>query len=294
MDAMEQLLQKIYHARKGRERSRERPHKPALLVASLALIDQGLATPDRIPWGKELRASFRSIMGHVKSGNDSDNQRDPYLRLRGDGFWQVFQNGQELGPNELPTQIQQTFARFSPEYSHLLTSPKIRAQVRAAIISRFFPDAAPNLIRYLGDEPVTMLIREDTAEFAARSRAFAETVRQIYDRRCSACGMRIDVGGVDFVDAAHIKPWADSHDDRPANGLALCKNHHWAMDRHLIAPHPDLYWCVSSQLDERIADHKPLLELNQKNVIGPNERTFEPRFRPDRTACEWRMAQLLA
>ena len=36
----------------------ERPHKPLLLLAVLDLIDEGLATPDRIPWSQELRDRF--------------------------------------------------------------------------------------------------------------------------------------------------------------------------------------------------------------------------------------------
>jgi len=33
----------------------EKPHKPLLLLAALDLIDEGLASPDRIPWCQALR-----------------------------------------------------------------------------------------------------------------------------------------------------------------------------------------------------------------------------------------------
>jgi len=39
--------------------------------------------------------------------------------------------------------------------------------------------------------------------------------------------------------AAHLIPFNLSRNDKPTNGMALCPNHHWAMDRHLIAPVPD-------------------------------------------------------
>jgi len=31
--------------------------------------------------------------------------------------------------------------------------------------------------------------------------------------------------------ATHLIPFSESRNDHPTNGLALCKNHHWAMDR---------------------------------------------------------------
>ncbi|MBD2156149.1 HNH endonuclease [Leptolyngbya sp. FACHB-16] len=34
-----------------------------------------------------------------------------------------------------------------------------------------------------------------------------------------------------IVDGGHIKPFSQFRDDRFQNGLALCKNHHWACDR---------------------------------------------------------------
>ena len=68
--------------------------------------------------------------------------------------------------------------------------------------------------------------------------------------------------------------------------MALCKNHHWAMDQGLIAPHPDLHWIVSEKLDLRISDHKPLLDLNSQSIIGPNDK----RYFPDKESLEWRIS----
>ena len=40
--------------------------------------------------------------------------------------------------------------------------------------------------------------------------------------------------GHTVVEAAHIRPWSDSYDDRPTNGLALCKLCHWSFDEGLM------------------------------------------------------------
>jgi putative restriction endonuclease len=67
----------------------ERPHKPLLLLAAFDLIDEGKATPDRIPWCQELRDRFTARFLLVKKHNDQNNPDLPFRYLAGDGIWQV-------------------------------------------------------------------------------------------------------------------------------------------------------------------------------------------------------------
>jgi predicted restriction endonuclease len=69
----------------------EKPHKPLLLLAAFDLIDEGLATPDRIPWCQELRERFTDRFQLVKKHNDQNNPDLPFRYLAGDGFWQAFE-----------------------------------------------------------------------------------------------------------------------------------------------------------------------------------------------------------
>jgi putative restriction endonuclease len=48
----------------------ERPHKPLLLLAALDLIDEGLATPERIPWCQQLRDRFSARFVRVRIQNN--------------------------------------------------------------------------------------------------------------------------------------------------------------------------------------------------------------------------------
>ena len=64
-----------------------------------------------------------------------------------------------------------------------------------------------------------------------RDQGFRKAIMTLYSHRCALCGIRmITPEGHTIVEAAHIRPWADSRDDRPANGLALCKLCHWSFD----------------------------------------------------------------
>lgn len=92
-----------------------------------------------------------------------------------------------------------------------------------------------------------------------------------------------------LIDAAHLIPWRESHDDRPQNGMALCKNHHWVMDKRLIAPGPDMEWHVSRRLDERIEGQRKLVELKGKGILLPRDK----KLQPSTPALAWRVQRLI-
>ena len=69
-----------------------------------------------------------------------------------------------------------------------------------------------------------------------RDQGFRKAIVMIYDHRRSLFGIRVlTPDGHTVVEAAHIKPWSESHDDRPANGLSLCRLCHWSFDKGLIS-----------------------------------------------------------
>lgn len=71
---------------------------------------------------------------------------------------------------------------------------------------------------------------------------FRSKVQTAYRQTCVVCGLRFPKSShcpVPGVDAAHIQPWSKVDLDTLANGLCLCKMHHWAFDQRLIAIRPD-------------------------------------------------------
>lgn len=80
----------------------------------------------------------------------------------------------------------------------------------------------------------------------------------------------------------------------PTNGLVLCKNHHWAMDRDIIAHGPDLHWHVAKAIDPRRSNGErelhELHELQGKCLLLPKD----PTFHPGGVSLEWRLKTLTA
>lgn len=194
------------------------------------------------------------------------------------------------------------YASLDNELFTLLSDEQSRNEFRNAIIDRYFATQRDKLLALSAEEQdigmyeQAMVARiEDDAKSLPqvkeniRDTAFGRTVRRAYDYRCAACGIRVVLGDIFIVDGAHLIPFSESHDDDPRNGIALCKNHHWSMDRFLIAPGADLHWHVSRLLDDRIEGQRDLIVLRSRSVLLPASR----RYHPKTEALRWRQERLL-
>lgn len=268
-----------------------------MLLAAFDLIDEGKAKPVHIPWSQELRDRFTARFLLVRKHNDQNNPDLPFRYMAGDGFWQAYE-----GDGKTPIQreirvadIGNVSARFQNGFELLVAIPENRQAMREALITRYFPQSLREelLSRKTIEEAPKIKAAEEPLEYG-RSPAFRRTILNIYDHQCAACGLRIRLPSgtdVSFIDAAHLIPFSESYNDHPSNGLALCKNHHWAMDREIIAPGPDMHWHVSKLIDPRRSNgEKELHELQGKSLLLPKD----PAFQPDAEGLLWRIRKIVA
>jgi putative restriction endonuclease len=107
-------------------------------------------------------------------------------------------------------------------------------------------------------------------------RSFRLRVLEAYQSQCAFCRLR----RAELLDAAHIIP--DSHplgEPRVSNGLALCKIHHAAFDRHFIGVTPDYTIVIRPELLEE--QDGPMLrhgiqEMHGRRLILPQKRSEYP------------------
>jgi len=245
-----------------------------------------------------LRDRFSARFEVVRRLNDRNNPDLPFRYLAGDGIWLPLEaDGRTPIRREIRVaDLGQVFARFTDGFELLVALPEHRQLIREALVARYFPWAADSLF---GSQPLPQEeaeqaeAAEDPADYG-RSPAFRRTILGIYDHQCAACGLRIQLPAgahVSFIDAAHLLPWDRYHNDHPTNGLALCKNHHWAMDRQIIAPAPDHLWQVSPVIDPRRSNgEKELHNLAGKTLLLPKD----PAFYPNEKGLQWRVRNLVA
>src|ERR1700675_3290146 len=85
------------------------------------------------------------------------------------------------------------------------------------------------------------------------------------------------ITGKSIVDAAHIHQFADSRNNDPRNGLALCKNAHWLFDNGLWTLTDDYKVIVAEgEFAEAGAEQKLLREYHGKKILVPDESALRP------------------
>jgi putative restriction endonuclease len=298
MADLSQALDAIYRLNVGvvgtGDSRHERPHKPTMLLTVLDAISLGFATSGRIEWNDWLRQRFASYFAVVRSFNDSCTPENPFYYLKNDGFWIPIRSDEsgerplEAPPSAADASSEKVSARFTPDWALILSDKAARGAIREAILARYFPATREQLAALIHEEAGRDPIIQETV---GRSAAFRRQVLEIYDYQCCACGIRIWIPERDlsFVDAAHVVPFAESRNDHPSNGIALCKNHHWAMDQRLIAPDPGRVWRVSNEIDARRSKgEEELWKLSGQRMLLPAESAYAP----DARGLTWRYSRL--
>jgi putative restriction endonuclease len=107
-----------------------------------------------------------------------------------------------------------------------------------------------------------------------RDAAFAVAVKSAYGETCAVTGLKIiNGGGRAEVQAAHIRPVADSGPDSVRNGIALCSTIHWMFDRGLISIDDDFSVLVAR---DRVPDTVRRLINPNGCVRGPQRADLQP------------------
>ena len=118
-----------------------------------------------------------------------------------------------------------------------------------------------------------------TREFRQRlhQQGFRQRVLRAYRQQCALCRLKHE----ELLDAAHIIPDADEGGEPVVpNGLALCKLHHAAFDRHFVGIRPD-YEVVVRQ-DIRDESDGPMLLHGLQGVHGQRiQPPRAPEWKPD-------------
>jgi len=299
-------LKKFTKLRTGIIRGHVKPHKPVMMLTILSLIENRKITSNRIDYSPQLLELFKRFFDIVKSKQDALNPLLPFFYLRGDGFFhhRPFENGEhsytalsDPGSVKKFTGIVE-YAYLDEKLWAYLQDQTALNMLRDSLIQSYFPRYKVQIEGIVKEEKEisgyeTVLkgepdkIKETKSTY--RSTAFTRIIREIYDYRCAACGLRLNLNGLVIIDAAHLIPFSESQDDDPRNGIALCKNHHWAMDKFLIVPGTDKLWHVSPELDDRIEGCKEIISLNKRKILLPHKEKYYPKSE----SLTWRYKRIL-
>lgn len=295
-------------------RNPPKPHKPCLLLAVIDSAECGALKRNEIYYESSLLERFTLYFEAVRGPADGLTPHYPFFHLKNDKFWHLHPavgresyltgTGDKVRHSHSGIALNIKYASLDPELHTLLLDREARHELRKALVRRWFREKQEqvwniieqihianqyeNALRYAVEQDKALKVSDNENVREARSTAFRRVVMEAYDYRCAASGWRLVFpDGTSLADAAHLIPFAESHDDDPRNGIALTPTYHRALDRGLIAPGPDMKWHVSNILDKRIRDHQLLLDLSGQDVILDN-----PRYKPFEAALKWRIENL--
>lgn len=297
-DALTHYLNKIQKLRIDRASGKPASHKPILLLTVIDLIEQGAIQKNRIEPSSQL------VEGFLKYWNLLSNEIAriylPFFHLKSSGFWHLHA---KRGQESLVSTIHQfkSMSQLASIVSHasldedlfvLLLKPDTREIIRQTIIETYFPEQSQIIHAVINDnqqvnalenlllkhaEKIKTIDNKIIPETPARSAAFRGVIMKLYDYTCAVCHLRIiTLDGASAVDAAHIIPFAISHDDGIGNGFALCKLHHWSFDNGLISLDDKYKLIVSTAFEEK--GHKAMLlkTLQSQTILLPKQKPFFP------------------
>ncbi len=105
--------------------------------------------------------------------------------------------------------------------------------------------------------------------FSASS--FRDFVLVGYNYRCGITGMVIRSGAYNNLEAAHIRPKSHGGSFLPSNGIAMCRDLHWAFDKRFFTFSDDLKVIVHPQ-----ADSDYLRQFDGQSLRVPDNVFFAP------------------
>lgn len=320
------FIDAFQHLHINKSHGTESPHKPAMLLAVMDVLESQAEPRNAVEFNEDLRERFRNYFRLVASPHDHPHAHYPFFHLRSEPFCRHKPKDgrsevlEALSTARKRSQVTENIecAVLDDELFALMLDRARRAELREALVVRYFSDQAHAVRAHIRresraaeyqkrlakmvDDPKgqqddldgASMIAEDeeptSSETDARAVAFRRLVIPAYDYTCAACGLRLITEDSWLAQACHLIPWSVSRDDDPRNGISLCPNHHWAMDRDLIAPGPDLVWHVNAELDKRRDGDRKLLELAAAKILGPVSGS--ERFGPRKDALEWRVRRL--
>jgi putative restriction endonuclease len=222
----------------------------------------------------------------------------PFPRLQKDGFWHRKTNpGYHADKDYNVTSIaklQEIYAgaKLDEELFLLMLDPESHLKLRAVLIARYFANeiqpvlleqSKVNLEAYQYSQQLLSELKdgiqdwETPEKLKVRDQGFRKTIVQLYGHRCAMCGIRmITPEGHTIVEAAHIKPWALSHNDFPTNGLALCRLCHWSFDEGLMSVGRNYEVLVSRQAKKDPNIPGPIMTFADRPIFRPPEQFYWP------------------
>lgn len=286
------------------------PHKPILLLSIIDCIEYGYIADEKIYISSELVAYFRNNWSVWVKSDHIMNFALPFYHMSSEPFWKLkIKTGYDIPLTKsrsiksfLALQTAVEYAIMDKDLFYLLMQVNERSCLRQTIIDRYFPDiqnreniAYPHYLNeiahnILNDPPAVYRKRIQSLKASLneenyeediflRSAVFKKQIPKIYQNKCCITGLKItSFYNISMIDACHIIPFSETHDDTVGNGIALCPNLHRAFDRGLITINEDYKVIISRNFREESPCSHSIMQFDNKPIILPQNPKYYPKI----------------
>ncbi len=305
-ESLSKYLKAFKKLRIDRSHGGAAPHKPILLLSVCQAFQQKLFASPRIYLSAELVALFKVNWNLLVTTKHECRITYPFFYMKSEGFWRLItfpeygniitSNSVIKGFNQLKAIV--AYAEIDSDLLQLLIDPVSNKVLQHFLLDEYFPSTKMKFNQSeleqdkLFDNLEGKILNEDAVEYSAeiielleqndeeeiflRGSMFKREIPKIYNYSCCISGMRIDVASnISMVDACHIIPFSESHDDTITNGIALCPNLHRAFDRRLIGIDNEYRVVVSKAFKEIESDYG-IGRFEGKPIQLPREKKYWP------------------
>jgi putative restriction endonuclease len=284
VDIKSYWLKQIATLKVDKARGDPAPHKPLLLLVVFDLAEDGLLENEILALSGELAFRFFTYWTVCAARRKQRPEiRMPFHHLKSGGFWSVLSEDGKPSPDKKLT----AFAKLDSSFLKCIHDQDFRIKARRLVAGKYFSAQEQVALCAILDIPVpseSQVLRESAAVERAiateqgREARFRLTVIPAYNYTCALTGYRIvTVTSGSIVDAAHIHRFADSRNNDPRNGIALCKNAHWLFDIGLWTLGDDYRVRVAStKFSESGADALLLKSFEGRKVLLPSDTKLWP------------------
>jgi putative restriction endonuclease len=290
-------LLKLSKLRTAKFNSIKAPHKPILLLAIIEGITLNEIKENKVYITSELVSRFKDYWQKlVPHTFFSPNFSLPFFHLKSDGFWHLKTYiGQHIALTTSHSiksfsQLKQVidYAFFDYELFELLSNKNSREILNQTILNIYFPEQKKfDYHNELVDFIINQILHEHPASYKKEAEGFNEedvfvrggifkkTIPKIYNHTCCISSLRIITDEDNqMIDACHIIPFSESHDDTISNGISLCPNLHRAFDRGLISIDNEYRVIINSFREN--SNTYSIKQFDGKPILLPSNKEYYP------------------
>ncbi|WML50736.1 hypothetical protein RCG23_25185 [Neobacillus sp. PS3-34] len=192
--------QKIQNISVWKKRDQRAPHKPLLILYSLAQIQ---SNKDRYLPYKEVKEILSNLLIEFGPKRKSQHPEEPFIRLKNDGIWElsdVSRINLKNPSNRILLEYDISGGFTESVFNLLKGNNKLIRDIAEFILNEHFPDTI--------HEDILNSIGLDLEFRGKRTRNpyFREKILKAYEYSCAVCGFNVRLGNnLVGVEAAHIK-----------------------------------------------------------------------------------------